>query len=205
MENFPIFRKKVASAECSKSCNSSKKFFFCKFLKVENFPPKWKKFQFYPLGMKFGKREGLDAKNKISPKWKFFHQKWKIFDLCRMFHFMQFCKKRLFFLQIFESGKFTTKVEKFPISQLGMKFGKREGLDTQNKISPKWKIFHQNWKIFHLCRMFQFMQFCKKNFFFADFWKWKIFHLPTSLPTYLLIKKGSLILLKIGSDEVQDK
>ena len=72
-------------------------FFFCKFLKVENFPPKWKKFQFYPLGMKFGKREGLDAENKISPKWKFFHQKWKIFDLCRMFQFMQFCKKNFFF------------------------------------------------------------------------------------------------------------
>merc|ERR1712155_413985 len=79
-----------------------------------------------------------------------------------MFQFMQFCKKKL---QIFESGKFSTKVEKFPISLLGMKFGKREGLDAENKISPKWKIFHQNWKVFHLCRMFQFMQFCK-NFFF---------------------------------------
>ena len=114
-------------------------------------------------------------------------------------------KKFFFLVHIFVSGKFSTKVEKIPISLLGMKFGKREGLDAENKISPKWKIFHQKWKIFDLCRMFQFMQFCKKKFFFADFWKWKIFHLPTSLPTYLLIKKGSLILLKIGSDEMQDK
>ena len=103
------------SAECSNSCNSAKKiFFFCKFLKVENFPPKWKKFQIFPLGMKFGKREGLDAENKISPKWKVFHQKWKIFDLCRMFQFMQFCKKNFFFAtfwkwKIFhQSGKIST-------------------------------------------------------------------------------------------------
>ena len=40
--------------------------------------------------------------------------------------------QKFFFLQIFESGKFSTKVEKFPIFQLGMKFGKREGLDAEN-------------------------------------------------------------------------
>ena len=91
-------------------------------------------------------------------------------------------KKIFFLVHIFVSGKFSTKVEKIPISLLGMKFGKREGLDAENKISPKWKIFHQKWKIFDLCRMFQFMQFCKKNFFFCRFLevenfplKWKIF------------------------------
>merc|ERR1711923_277927 len=157
------------SAECSNSCNSAKKiFFFCKFFKVENFPPKWKKVQFYPLGMKFGKREGLDAENKISPKWKFFHQKWKIFDLCRMFQFMQFCKKIFFFCKFFKVENFPPKWKKVQFYPLGMKFGKREGLDAENKISPKWKFFHQKWKIFDLCRMFQFMQFCKKNFFFLQ-------------------------------------
>ena len=157
------------SAECSNSCNSAKKiFFFCKFLKVENFPPKWKKFQIFPLGMKFGKREGLDAENKISPKWKVFHQKWKIFDLCRMFQFMQFCKKKFFFCKFFKVENFPPKWKKVQFYPLGMKFGKREGLDAENKISPKWKFFHQKWKIFHLCRMFQFMQFCKKNFFFLQ-------------------------------------
>ena len=80
-------------------------------------------------------------------------------------------QKIFFFLQLFESGKFSTKVEKIPISLLGMEFGKREGLDAENKISPKWKIFHQKWKIFDLCRMFQFMQFCKKIFFFCRFLK----------------------------------
>merc|ERR1712030_176417 len=66
---------------------------------------------------------------------------------------------------------------------LGIKFGKREGLDAENKISPKWKFFHQKWKIFDLCRMFQFMQFCKKNFFFATFSKWKIFHQSGKIST----------------------
>ena len=80
-------------------------------------------------------------------------------------------KKIFFLVHIFVSGKFSTKVEKIPISLLGMKFGKREGLDAENKISPKWKIFHQKWKIFDLCRMFQFMQFCKKKFFFCRFLK----------------------------------
>ena len=79
-------------------------------------------------------------------------------------------KKIFFLVHIFVSGKFSTKVEKIPISLLGMKFGKREGLDAENKISPKWKIFHQKWKIFDLCRMFQFMQFCK-IFFFCRFLK----------------------------------
>ena len=99
-----------------------------------------------------------------------------------MFQFMQFCKKNFFFLQIFESGKFSTKVEKIPISLLGMKFGKREGLDAEKKISPKWKIFHQKWKIFHLCRMFQFMWFWnKKNFFGSGKFSTKVEKIPLSL------------------------
>ena len=52
-------------------------------------------------------------------------------------------KKKTFFLQLFESGKFSTKVENFPLCIFGLKFGKREGPEPENKISPRWKIFHQ--------------------------------------------------------------
>ena len=45
--------------------------------------------------------------------------------------------KKIFLVDMFVSEKFSTKVEKIPISLLGMKFGKREGLDAENKISPK--------------------------------------------------------------------
>ena len=83
-------------------------------------------------------------------------------------------------MQLFESGKFSTKVENFPLCIFGLKFGKREGPEPENKISPKWKIFHQKWKNFHLCRMFQFMWFCKKKKFFFEVEKfppkWKNFH-----------------------------
>ena len=71
-------------------------------------------------------------------------------------------------MEIFRSGKFSTKVEKFLHLPSGMQFGKREGLDAEKKNSPKWKIFHQKWKNFHLGRMFQFMWFCKKKKFFFE-------------------------------------
>ena len=87
--------------------------------------------------MKFGKREGLDAENKISPKWKIFHQKWKIFRLCRMFQFMRFWNKIFFF----GNGKFSTKVEKIPLYLFGMKLGVLVCPDEQKKLLPKCKIF----------------------------------------------------------------
>ena len=86
-------------------------------------------------------------------------------------------KKIFFLVHIFVSGKFSTKVEKIPISLLGMKFGKREGLDAENKISPKWKIFHQKVENFRPLQNVPIHAILQKNFFFfASFWKWKIFH-----------------------------
>ena len=74
-------------------------------------------------------------------------------------------QKKLF-LEVFGSGKFSIKVEKFPLPSFGLKFAKREGLDGENQFSTKWKTFHQKWKTFHLCRMFQFMWFW--NIFFTS-------------------------------------
>ena len=48
-------------------------------------------------------------------------------------------------MEIFRSGKFSTKVEKFLHLPSGMQFGKRDGLVTEKNL-PKWKIFHQKWK-----------------------------------------------------------
>jgi len=116
LENFPPLQNVPICAILQK------KFFLVHSFVSGKFSTKVEKIPISLLGMKFGKREGLDAENKISPKWKIFHQKWKFFDLCRMFQFMQFCKKN-FFLQIFGSGEFSTKAENFPISSFGLNLG----------------------------------------------------------------------------------
>ena len=121
-----------------------------------------------------------------------------------MTQFMWIWNKNFFFLQLFESGKFSTKVENFPLCIFGLKFGKREGPEPENKISPKWKIFHQKWKNFHLCRMFQFMWFWN-NFFFFEVEnfpvKWKKFHYLYSwwsLP-YLYVRKSKKVFCQNGN------
>ena len=131
-----------------------------------NFPQGW--------NLANAKVQNQNPKTKFRQSGKFFHQNWKNFHLCRMFQFMWFWNKKCF-LENFRSGKFSTKVEKFLHLPTGIQFGRKKCLDAENKISPKWKIFD-------LCRMFQFMQFCKKNFF-CNFLKvenfppkWKNFH-----------------------------
>ena len=79
------------------------------------------------------------------------------------------------FLQLFESGKLSTKAEKFPLCIFGLEFDKREGPEPENKISTKRKIFYQKWENSHLCRMFQFMWFWNKNFFLEIFRGGKFF------------------------------
>ena len=77
MENFPIYRKKVTYAECSNSCDFGIKNFFLELSESGKFSTKVENFPLPLFGLKFGILEGPDAKNKISPKWKIFHQKWK--------------------------------------------------------------------------------------------------------------------------------
>ena len=130
------------SAECSNSCNSAKKIFFLQLFESGKFSTKVEKFPLCIFGLKFGKREGLVAEKKNSPKWKIFHQKWKNFHLCRMFQFMWFWNNFFFF----GSGKFSTKVEKIPLPLFGIKLGVLVCPDEQKNFLPKWKIFHQKWK-----------------------------------------------------------
>ena len=130
------------SAECSNSCDFRIIFFFFEIFRSGKFSTKVEKFLHLPSGMQFGKREGLDAEKKNSPKWKIFHQKWKNFHLCRMFQFMWFWNKNFFF----GSGKFSTKVEKIPLPLFGIKLGVLVCPDEQKNFLPKWKIFHQKWK-----------------------------------------------------------
>ena len=111
MEKFPIFRKKLFYAEWPNSCDFGIKIFFLQLFESGKFSTKVEKFPLCIFGLKFGKREGPEPENKISPKWKIFHQKWKNFHLCRMFQFMWFWNT-IFFLEIFRSGKFSTKVER---------------------------------------------------------------------------------------------
>ena len=119
-----------------------KKFFFLQLFESGKFSTKVEKFPLCIFGLKFGKREGLVAEKKKSPKWKIFHQKWKNFHLCRMFQFMWFWNKNFFF----GSGKFSTKVEKIPLYLFGMKLGVLVCPDEQKIFLPKWIISHQKWK-----------------------------------------------------------
>ena len=70
----------------------------------------------------------------------------------------------------FVSGIFSTKVEKIPISLLGMKFGKREGLDAGNKISPNVPIHAILQKFFVFLQIFESGKFAPKwkNFLFSN-------------------------------------
>ena len=147
-----------------------KNFFFLQIFQSGKFSTKVEKSPILSIGDEIWQTRRSRCRKQNFTKVEIFPPKVENFPPLQNVPIHAILQKKFFFLvHIFVSGKFSTKVEKIPISLLGMKFGKREGLDAENKISPKWKIFHQKWKIFDLCRMFQFMQFCKKFFFSSDF------------------------------------
>ena len=47
---------------------------------------------------------------------------------------------------LFGSGKFSSKVEKIPLSLFGMKSAVLVCPEEQKIFLPKWKILHQKWK-----------------------------------------------------------
>ena len=100
------------------------------------------------------------------------------FRLCRMFQFMWFWNIYFFFRNFFE-------VKNFHLFHLGWNLA-NEKVQKPKKIS-KWKIFHQNWINFHLCRMFQFMWFCKKIMSFRN---WKISSKVERIPLSLIVSMG---------------
>ena len=99
MENFPIFRKKLFYAECSNSCDFGIKIFFCNFLKVENFPPKWKNFHFASLNSNLTNAKVQNPKTKFRQSGKF----------STSAECSNSCDSGIkIFLEIFQSGKIST-------------------------------------------------------------------------------------------------
>ena len=76
-------------------------------------------------------------------------------------------QKKFFFLQLFESGKFSTKVEKFPLCIFGLKFGKREGLVAEKKIHQSGKFSTKSGKISTSAECSNSCDFGIKNFSFG--------------------------------------
>ena len=118
MGKWKIFRffGKLFYAECSNSFDFGIKKFFCNF-DSGKFSTKVEKFQLCMFGLKFNEREGLEPENKILPKWKIFHQKWKHSTTAECCNWCDFGNK-IFRLEIFWSGKFSTKVKKISTSSI---------------------------------------------------------------------------------------
>merc|ERR1712001_189262 len=97
----------------------NKNFFFFYFLTVENFPPKWKIFHFASLGSNLANAKFQNPKIKFRQSGKFSTKSGKISTSAECSNSCDFGIK-IFFLEIFRSGKFSTKVEKFPHLPSGM-------------------------------------------------------------------------------------
>ena len=102
--------------------------------------------------------------------------------LCRMTQFMQFCKKNFFFLQIFQSGKFSTKVEKSPILSIGDEIWQTRRSRCRKQNFTKVEIFPPKVENFRPLQNVPIHAILQKNFFFCRFLevenyplKWKIF------------------------------
>ena len=72
--------------------------------------------------MQFGKREGLDTEKKFT-KVASFPPKVENSRPLQNVPIHAILQKKFFFLQIFGSGEFSTKVENFPISSFGLNLG----------------------------------------------------------------------------------
>ena len=114
-----------------------KNFFFCNFLKVENFPPKWKNFHFASLGSNLANAKVQNPKTKFRQSGKFSTKSGKISTSAECSNSCDFGIKNFFF----GSGKFSTKVEKIPLPLFGIKLGVLVCPDEQKNFSAKVENF----------------------------------------------------------------
>ena len=133
MENFPlrqnffpssgpkVMPSLIPNVESGKFSTSKKKFLFQNHMNWDILQ-RWKIFYFYWKNFHFSENfftllDFQACPNSVQmKKLENFPLWWKIL------HFQKPAIK-FFFLQIFESGKFSTEVEKFPISSFGLNLG----------------------------------------------------------------------------------